>query len=177
MLDADMIALPGIDNLFDNDYDYSNSRYPLFAVHPHNPFDNPMHKDRLFDMMQLFTSNKPKMPYVYASGVISKTHRLFIEEITECIDWFNKNNIPAYIEDEGILNCLLSKYEAKKNLGYNYFPNATLYQDYISNNLDNSVELYETYTKHKCPVKFYALHGCKNAREAQSIFDSIKKIQ
>lgn len=174
MLDADMIALPDIDQIFeDNILNISDSQAPLFAKHPHNPFDNPMHSDSLYRMMSMITSNKPKMPYVYASGLVHKNHHDFIQNLVDIIDWFVSKNINPYIEDEGLLNCLLSKYEIANSLDYNYFPNFTLYKDYLMDSIDTSQEMYNTYTRHSCPVQFYSLHGCKDPSIARLIFNQI----
>jgi hypothetical protein len=174
MLDADMVVLPDIDQIFeDNKFNIADSQVPLFAKHPHNPFDNPMHSDSLYRMMAMITSNKPKMPYVYASGLIHKNHLYFVKNLVDIIDWFVSNNINPYIEDEGLLNCLLSKYEIAHSLDYNYFPNYTLYNDYITNTIDTSNEMYNTYTRHACPVKFYAFHGCKDPSVARLILDQV----
>lgn len=169
MLDADMIALPYIDEIVDDTYDYRDEPYPLFAPHPHDPFTNPMHSRYLSEMMKIFTDKTPAMKYVYASGIIFKKQIHFIKEMVGAIDWFNVNNIPAYIEDEGILNCLLSKYSVSKNLPYNYFPNYTLHKDYLANNLEHSKELYDSYLRNGCSVKFCSLHGCKNPELAKQI--------
>lgn len=175
MLDGDMIALPGIDNLF---YDHANQLnsldFPLFAKHPHNPFTNPIHAQNLKNMMSMFTTNDPSMPHVYACGIIGKHHLKFVKEIVDSIDYFHNNNAIPYIEDEGILNCLLSKYKVSYDLGYNFFPNSSLYNAFISDTTHTDQELYETYTKFNCPVKFYALHGCKDQSIASDMLSKIK---
>ncbi len=175
MLDADMIALPEVDKLFyENVNRIASCQFPLFAKHPHNPFENPIHKYHLKNILDMFTSNQPSMKYVYACGLVIKNHKSFIQEIIDSIDLFHKNNSIPYIEDEGILNCLLAKYQVNYDLGYNFFPNSTIYKDYISNNIDNSFELYESYLKLNCPVKFYCFHGCKDPNEAKNILENIK---
>ncbi len=176
MLDGDMIVLPGIDNLFyDHSAYLSTLNFPLFAKHPHNPFTNPVHAQNLKNMMSIFTTNEPSMPYVYACGVIGKHHIKFVKEIVDTIDYFHSHNAIPYIEDEGILNCLLSKYKISYDLGYNFFPNSTLYNAYINNKIDTDQELYDTYTKFNCPVKFYALHGCKNQSLSSDMLSTIKE--
>lgn len=176
MLDGDMIVLPDIDHLFDDHADHLNSsEFPFFAKHPHNPFTNPVHAQNLKNMMSMFTSNEPSMPYVYACGIVGKHHLKFVKEIVDTIDYFHSHNAIPYIEDEGILNCLLSKYRVSYDLGYNFFPNSTLYNAFINNTIDIDQELYDTYTKFNCPVKFYALHGCKDQSLASYMLSEIKQ--
>lgn len=173
MLDADTIALPDIDEIVNDNKNLSNEDFPLFAPHPHDPFSNPIHSQNLAEMMRIFTNKKPNMKYVYASGLVSKKHINFIKEVVDSIDWFNCRKIPTYIEDEGILNCLLSKYSVSKNLSYNYFPNYTLYQDYLDNNLEHSLELKNTYLDNNCAVKFCSLHGCKNSSLIEEVLQQV----
>lgn len=174
ILDSDMVATKEIDNLFyDNEDKIKNCKFPLLAKHPHNPFSNPIHAENLKNLCSLFSPNIPKMNWVYACGLISQHHKNFISELVNNISYFHKRGIQTYIEDEGILNALLTKYEVSEDLGYNHIPNSTLINAYINNDMEDT-ELYDSYLKNSCPVKFYLLHGCKNPLIAKSLLQQIK---
>jgi hypothetical protein len=173
MLDADMIATKEVDNLFyDNEIKIVESNFPLMAKHPHNPFTNPNHEDRIKELCGMFSDKSPAMNWVYACGLVAPKHRPFIQEISDTISGFAKLGVSSYLEDEGILNALLTKYQASEDLGYNHIPNSTLLRAYIENDPKDQ-ELIETYTKYGCPVKFYLLHGCKNDMLARTILSWI----
>jgi hypothetical protein len=174
ILDSDMVATKEIDNLFyENENKIKNSKFPLLAKHPHNPFSNPMHIENLKNLCSFFSKNSPKMNWVYACGLVSQDHKHFISELVDNISAFHKRGIQTYIEDEGILNALLTKYEVSEDLGYNHIPNSTLINAYINNDMTDK-DLYESYLKNNCPVKFYLLHGCKNPTLAKSLLQQIK---
>lgn len=173
MVDADMIALPNIDNIFRENYNkIQNSQFPLFAKHPHNPFNNPNHSQHLSYLIKSFTKNKPNMKYVYAHGLLHKRHQFFIDEMISHIEPYFKTNMP-FCGDEGLLNLLLTKYGVSEDLGYNYMPNATLVDAYMNNDSEN-LEVFDTYLQYECPVKFYLFHGCKDAILAKNILKQIK---
>jgi hypothetical protein len=174
ILDSDMVATKEIDNLFyDNENRIIRAKFPLLAKHPHNPFDNPMHAQPLKHLCSVFSNKNPKMNWVYACGLVSQYHKPFISELVEHIYNFYQKGIQTYIEDEGILNALLTKYEVSDDLGYNHIPNSTLINAYINNDMKDK-ELYDSYLSHNCPVKFYLLHGCKNPTIAKSLLQQIK---
>jgi len=176
MLDADMIATKEVDNLFyDNEIKIVTSEYPLMSKHPHNPFTNPIHQARIQDLCETFSKNTPKMNWVYACGLVTPKHKNFIQELIEAISSFYERGIDSYIEDEGVLNALLVKYQVSQDLGYNHIPNSTLINAYLRNNM-NDQELVSTYTIYECPVRFYLLHGCKNPTLAKSILDQIYEL-
>jgi alpha-N-acetylglucosamine transferase len=177
ILDADMIATKEIDLLFEtNEQKISNSKFPLFAKHPHNPFSNPMHEEHLKNLCKYFSGNTPKMKWVYACGIVAKHHKDFLSELASILYSFYEQGLSPYMEDEGLLNALLTKYEVNEDLGYNHIPNASLslIKAYIKNNLEDK-ELYETYLKNNCPVEFYLFHGCKDPIEARNIYYQIKQ--
>jgi hypothetical protein len=113
------------------------------------------------------------MNWVYACGLISSHHKPFVAELTDYIYYFHTTVIQTYIEDEGILNALLTKYEVCDDLGYNHIPNFTLIDAYMNNDINNK-ELYNSYLQYNCPVKFYLLHECKNPATAKSLLQQIK---
>lgn len=172
MIDCDMIALPNVDNIFDENFQkIQTSKFPLFCKHPHDPFTNPNHKDHLNFLINNFTNKIPKMKYVYAHGIFSKNHQYFIDELID--------NIPKYMQytpfcgDEGILNILLTKHQVDYDIEYNYMPNTDLIDAYIDPD-HNYDSIYESYLKYDCPVKFYFLHGCKDPNRAKFIYQQIK---
>lgn len=177
ILDSDMIATKEIDMLFENNcIKIKESKFPLLAKHPHNPFENIMHKSALQNLVSIFSNNKPKMKWVYACGLMASHHKWFISELVDNLKYFHDQGKTTYLEDEGMLNALLTKYQADEDLGYNHIPNFTLANAYINNNV-NDIELHETYLKNNCPVKFYILHGCKNPDIAYDILQQIKSYK
>lgn len=171
MIDCDMIALPDVDLVFEENVEkLSNSKFPLFCKHPHNPFTNLNHKDHLQRLINKFSDNQPKMKYVYAHGLFSKQHDFFIKEFISNIDYYLSTGMP-YCGDEGLLNALLVKYQVSQDIGYNYMPNTDLINTYLK--IDNDTKLYETYINHGCPVKFYLLHGCKDYSISRNILNKI----
>lgn len=174
ILDSDMVVTKEVDELFEtNEIKIQQSQFPLLAKHPHNPFENPIHKSNLEHLCKIFSNNKPKMKWVYACGLVAPHHKWFISELVNSLKTFHEQGKSTYIEDEGLLNALLTKYEANEDLGYNHIPNSTLIQAYIDNDTNNA-ELYESYLKNDCPVKFYILHGCKNPILAKNILKQIR---
>lgn len=174
MVDADMIALPTIDNIFQENYDkIQRTEFPLFAKHPHDPFSHPDHAQHLSFLIKLFTNNKPKIKYVYAHGLFHRKHQFFIDDMINHINPYFKTS-RSFCGDEGLLNVLLTKYGVSEDIGYNYLPNYTLAGSFINDVVLGDKELYETYTKYDCLVKFYMFHGCKDNNIAQLILDKLK---
>lgn len=175
ILDADMIATKEVDDLFEtNEQKVLDSKFPILAKHPHNPFENPIHKNNLKNLCSIFSEHTPKMKWVYACGLIANHHKWFISELVDNLKHFYKQNISTYIEDEGMLNALLTKYQVSENLGYNHIPYFTLKSAYIDNSLYNNLSLQESYLQYDCDVRFYLLHGCKNAKHAKDILSELK---
>jgi hypothetical protein len=78
-------------------------------------------------------------------------------------DIITSNTIVQYmpVPEEAIINALLTKYECDYDIGYNYFPNCfeNIVDYYFDENyVEGKNELYETYIKFNCPVKFYLFH-------------------
>lgn len=175
MLDADMIATADIDELFETNTKVLSANYPLFAKHPHNPFENPMHKDNIKFLCSVFSEYSPKMKWVYACGLVAQHHKNFIEELLESWNYYiGLYGSSPYIEDEGLLNAILTKHQVDLDIGYNYIPNSDLFKAYIDDDSNNK-QLYETYLKYDCPVKFYLFHGCKDPALAKNILKQIKE--
>lgn len=174
ILDSDMIVTNKIDEIFDENFEkIINSDFPLFAKHPHNPFNNPNH--HAINTIKIFTDKTPKMKYVFASFLFSNKNKWFLQEV---LNEMNKTSVQG--EDEIVINALLAKYEVNYDIGYNYLPNGfdVLINDYLTNNISD--ELYNTYLIFDCPVKFYTFHGhnCKNPikmREYINLFKINKK--
>jgi len=174
ILDGDMIVTPEIDNIFfENKNKILNSNFPLFAKHPNNVFDDPKHKEPLDNLIKYFSDNKPAMNYVYASCLFSKNNLWFISEVYETMLNFHKQGLTCYIEDEGLINSLLTKYNVSKDIGYNYLPNSDFAQNYIDNSIIESNIFNETYIQKKCPIKFYTFHGCKDKDIAENILNKL----
>ena len=171
ILDCDMIVTNQIDNIFEENLDkVINSEYPLFAKHPHNPFD----RGDYTDMIKKYTNKKPKMKWVYASYLFSKKNVWFIEKVYNEMSQIN-NQIG---EDELIINAFLTDYEVNYDIGYNYLPNGLNDMiDIFFNRVENTVD-NNPYLQCECPVKFYIFHGhlCKNVNEGKKLINEIKNL-
>jgi hypothetical protein len=175
LLDCDMILTKEIDLIFDENKEKILSyEFPLFAKHPHNPFENPRIKENVLQVVKRYTDKIPKMKYVYASYLFIDNHKWFFKEVLDEMNLLQS----SYLEDELIINSLLVKYQVDYDIGYNYLPNGTegLINDYLNYNEQNSQELYETYLKYDCPVKFYMFHGHK-CKDPAYIKNLIPKLQ
>lgn len=171
ILDADMLVTPEIDSIFrENKNKIIKSNFPLFAKHPNNVFIDPKHKQSLSSLISYFSDKQPNMPYVYASCLFSQNNLWFIKEVYDTMLDLHKKGLTCYIEDEGLINSLLTKYQVNYDIGYNYLPNTEFAYDYINNNLDKSIEFKETYVDKNCPIKFYSFHGCKDKETVQNIY-------
>ena len=173
VLDCDMIVTKDIDKIFeDNLQRVISSDYPLFSKHPHDPFSQPGH--HAINTIKKLTYKAPKMKYVFASYLFSTKNKWFLYEVLEFM-----NTKKLIGEDEIVINGLLAKYEVDYDIGYNYLPNGTdnLVNDYLYNSV--STELYETYLKYDCPVKFYIFHGhnCKNPEKMKNYINLIKNTK
>lgn len=165
MIDADMIALPDVDNIFLENYNKIQlSKFPLFSKHPDNPFENPNYKQHLSYLIKLFTNNIPQIKYVYAHGLFFKQHAFFINDMISNIEKYLSTGA-SFCGDEGLLNVLLTKYQVTDDIGYHYLPYYELYNYYNKNNIDTIIN--------NCRTKFYFLHGCKNPNIARNIFNTL----
>lgn len=156
MLDADMLATKDVNKIFEENLDkIVDSKFPLFARHTHNLFN----EHNILEAIKRYTPNTPKGRWVYATYLFDKENKWFFEEVLSEISK-SDGDLSSFGFDEFIINALLAKYGVDRDIGYNYLPNGTngLITDYLRGNL-NSPELFETYLKHDCPVKFYLFHG------------------
>lgn len=177
MIDSDMIALPDVDNIFtENKHKIEQSKFPLFAKHPHDPFSNKDYTQHLSYLINFFTNNKPQMKYVYAHGLFHRKHQYFVDDLISNMNKYLRTKA-TFCGDEGLLNVMLTKHQVTEDIGYNYLPNTTLGEAYINNEINDNQELYDTYLKFQCPVKFYLLHGCKNPVIAQDLLQKLKNKQ
>jgi hypothetical protein len=175
VLDGDMIVTKDIDKIFEeNEEKIKNLDFPLFAKHPHNPFENELHKENIFNLIARYTKEKPKMKYVFASYLFTNESKWFLKEV------LNEMEILGYTpgDDEFVINALLTKYQVDYDIGYNYLPHASedIIDSYLEDNLSNCKDLYESYFKYDCPVKFYIFHGikCKDVKYSREL---IKKME
>jgi hypothetical protein len=173
ILDGDMIVTNNIDAIFtENKERLITSEYPLFAKHPHNHFN-------AFKHLKLFTNKEPKMKWVYANYIFSKSHKLFLQKV---LDIMNNLSVEYHysISDEDIFNSVLAEYEVDYDLGYNYFPNGfrCVVEYYLTGeNKDGENHILENYTNFNTPIKMYAFHGheIKNINFGKYIVDEICK--
>lgn len=175
LLDGDMIVTGGIDRVFEeNETRIRKFDVPLFAKHPHNPFDRYAH------IIRTITKKQPKMKWVYSNYLFTQKQKWFLQKALDMM-----NNIPEHghdfyypVPEEGILNGLLAEHEIDYDLGYNYFPNGFSYvvDSYLGINPEKGKNhIYDSYTQYKCPVKFYAFHGhdIKNVEYGRQV---VKKL-
>jgi len=175
ILDTDMIVTEKIDNIFEENLDkIINSDFPLFSKHPHNAFESA--RDVMMQHVNIFTSELPRMSYVYASYLFSNKNKWFFKEV------FDEMNKRDYIlgNDEMIINCLLTKYKVDYDIGYNYLPNgfSETIDAYISNKLTDD-EINDKYINYNIPVKIYTFHShqIKDSVYTKEIINKIKNVK
>jgi hypothetical protein len=175
ILDGDMIVTHDIDKIFeDNEERIKKLNFPLFAKHPHNPYNQWKH------ITSKVTDAKPKMKWVYSNYLFTKEHKWFFEE---ALDYMI--NVPIYqrqsyypVPEESVLNALLAKYNVDYDLGYNYFPNGFDYviDYYLNDNQEGKEHIKNCYLDNDCQVKIYAFHGhhIKNVGFVKQIIEKMK---
>ena len=178
ILDGDMLVTPEIDNIFkDNEIRIQNYKCPLFAKHPHNPFNQYMH------IISKIISKSPKMNWVYSNYLFTKQQKWFFQE---AIDYMNSvayctHYLYLPVPEESVLNALLIKYDIDYDLMYNYFPNGLdeVINYYLNNNPEGEKHIKECYLDYNCPVKFYAFHGhkIKDVEYTKKIFERLKQLR
>lgn len=168
VLDADMVVTKDVDKIFNENLKVKDLDFPLFAKHPHNPFTNPNHC-YVMPTVKIFTDKMPKMKYVYASYLFGNKNKWFLKEVLTEME--KHDGLTG--ADEIVINALLTKYEVDFDIGYNFLPNSTLIDCYLNKDFQNK-ELYETYLKYDCLVKFFIFHGCKDSNVARSILERLK---
>ena len=119
LLDGDMIVLPNIDNIFDDQKHVEETEYPLCAQHPHDP----SHKFRK-SLSSCGTEKTPRMKWVYANYIFTKKHDWFFYRILDIMEKYaHLDRIPGgTMGEEAAVNAVLADVEADTNMGYNYFP-------------------------------------------------------
>jgi hypothetical protein len=175
ILDGDMIVTKDIDKIFsDNEHRIKKCDFPLFAKHPHNPFDRYRH------ITSFVSNSQNKMKWVYSNYLFAKHHKWFFTETLNYMNSIPENQHDFFypVPEESILNALLSKYEVDYDLGYNYFPNGLkcVIDNYVNHDENGEKHIQETYLNYDCPIKFYAFHGhdLKNIEYGKQV---IKQIQ
>jgi len=151
-VDSDMIFTKDIDHIFEENLQkVIDSNFPLFGRHPHKPLST---NQLWLETIKQYT-NKPNENWVYATFLFSNKNKWFLGEV---LSEMNKKKTQIG-EDELIINGLLSKYNFKNDIGYNFFPNALdeMFDIYFGLKEDN--EINNPYTNYGCPIKFFAFHG------------------
>lgn len=155
-IDADMLATPLVDNIF-NENRILSSTFPLFARHPHD-----IYRSEVGSYIKTVTGKSPSMRYVYATFLSSPNNRWFLSEVL-----YEMNRTPPFDIfgwcDEMCINLKLCQHEATNDIGYNFFPNGTasIFNDFVYGTVSD--ELQSVYLDKRCPVRFYLFHGhqCK----------------
>ena len=178
ILDGDMIVTPDIDKIFDDNEDkIHNYKCPLFAKHPHNPFDRWSH------IVTKIINKSPKMKWVYSNYLFTKEQKWFFQEALDYMNNvpINEHTIYYPVPEESVLNALLIKYEVDYDLGYNYFPNGfkSVIDFYLNGNEEGKKHIEECYLIHDCPVKIYAFHGhdIKDVDYIKTIIPKLKALK
>lgn len=175
LLDGDMIATCDIDKIFeDNEERIQRYTIPLFAKHPHNPFERYDH------IIRSLTTKKPKMKWVYSNYLFTKEQTWFLQKALDIMNKVPECGHDFYypVPEESVLNALLAEHEVDYDLGYNYFPNGfkTVVDSYLGiNPAEGKKHIYECYTQYACPVVFYAFHGfdIKNVEYTKGIVETL----
>jgi hypothetical protein len=173
VLDSDMLVVPEIDKIFEFGVSATISQFPLFSRHPHNPIVNPNHHAVMSQLMRLITPNVPSMGWVYASFLFGKTNKWFLKET---IDVLEQHIDVQWMQDELVLNALLSKYRVTNDAGCNWVVNGLpqLFEDYFTNSVSD--EQRTTYLINHCPLKMFLFHGhdCKDPAKMRIWLDRLK---
>ncbi len=178
ILDGDMIVTPNIDKIFDdNEERIKYCKYPLFAKHPHNPFDRWKH------IIQRITKDPPMMKWVYSNYLFRKEQKWFFQEALDYMNSipYHDHNLYLPVPEESVLNALLIKYKVDYDLGYNYFPNGfkCVIDYFLNENEEGKKHINECYLSYGCPIKFYAFHGhdIKDINYTKEIITKIKQLK
>ncbi len=149
-IEADDIANAPIDQLFD--YVHTITNFPLCPIHPHDP-------DNQQNIMELLNVSYKSMPYVHGHLLFAPYCKSFIREwYFTCLNFINQ----AANYDETILNVLLWKYGATRNL--------PMYDAYFES-LNECVE-----KKFHNSFLYCMFHGCKDSQMAGQMLYALKKV-
>jgi alpha-N-acetylglucosamine transferase len=178
ILDGDMIVTPEIDKIFnDNEERIKNFKCPLFAKHPHNPFDRWNH------IIHRLTKEPPLMKWVYSNYLFTKEQKWFFQEALNYMTNvpYNERDFYYPVPEESVLNALLIKYKVDYDLGYNYFPNGMkcVIDYFLNENEEGKKHINECYLSYDCPVKFYAFHGhdIKDINYTKGVVQQLKLLK
>ncbi len=152
-IEADDILNEGCDTLFD--YAHQVIDYPLCPLHPDDPNNQQL-------LMNFLGITQKSMAYVHGHVVFSQKCMPFIKE------WYETCLQHAYCcsnYDETVLNVLLWKYKAKELLPL-YDPHYSFSEDYLRIN-EPKTSLPDCH--------WYMFHGCKDHKEAWTIFNKLKE--
>jgi len=176
LLDGDMIVNKDIDQIFeDNEIRIQQYKCPLFAKHPHNPFE------RYSEIISSITKKTPKMKWVYSNYLFIRSQIWFLEEVLTFMDNITDYSFYYPVPEEGIINALLTEYEVDYDLGYNYFPPGLLsVVDYYMDgkNVEGKKHI-DAYLLYDCPIKMYAFHGhdIKNVEIGKQILQRLSDVK
>ena len=175
ILDGDMIPLPNIDSIMDENLKFANYTYPVCAQHPHSPHKKPCVISSLNKVKSVLGLSKQINKYVYASYLFSKSNFSFLRKCFDACLYLEKRGIAPINSDETVLNVMLSELGDYEDIGHNYLPNYYAYPDFISGKHDS--EHIKNYTGYGCNLKFSILHGCKDIGIAKQYSDLVKSTK
>ena len=175
VLDGDMIPLPNIDDVINDNLRFLAYAYPICAVHPHSPpKDRPMLKNLSMLKKHLGFIGIMKK-YSYASFLFSRNSMPFLKRCYDICQDFEKMGIYPLANDESVLNILLSELGDYEDIGYNYLPNFRIYSGF--NNGKYDIECISGYTQNRGILKINILHGCKDIEKAKEYSILVKNTK
>ena len=171
IMDGDMLPLPNIDELLEENIKFIDYKYPICAQHPHSPHKNSSNQSSLNFIKDEFKISATVNKYVYASYLFTKNSKDFLKDCYDMGTYFEQKG-DFNVVDETILNVKLSQLGDYEDIGYNYLPNYFSFPDYLNKNFLS--EHIKNYTDYKCAIKYHILHGCKDINVARQYSNLIK---
>jgi hypothetical protein len=148
-MDADMVASPSIDKVFD--LERSKSSFPKGALHPFDPVNQ-------LGLMKLLGVSAKTQPYVHATYLYDMNSVPFLEEVAEIERWIIKRRFfgmgytpPNF--DETILNVALWKHRAYDSFIETYDPS---FESFLEPRGDRTMKEIFGF-----PVHRHIMHGQK----------------
>ena len=172
ILDGDMIPLPSIDEVIDNNLKFINHTYPICSRHPDNPQKQPAMASGLKKLQSMFNCKHSIDKFVYSHFLFSKSMADFFDNWYKTCCYLERQGITPVDIDEGVLNVLLSEIPDYEDIGYNYMPDYQAYPDCITGKSES--KYIARYTANQCPLHFNILHGCKDNNIAKEYSNTVK---
>lgn len=161
LFDADVVPNVHVDQLMQFSIEHCDMDYPLCSAHPRDP----KHQD---EFMKILGVKEPTMDYVQANFLFSAASKPFLAEVLNKMKWVGDRAKTMYNFDETLLNVMLWKHGATKQM-HPFIPTAENFEEYW-----DSPETYQGgYYENKWPT-FHAFHGEKNAEKAAKMLERLQ---